>query len=62
MSQCGRQEKDWCSENFTIIAINRVRVKDPEEVIEFFEKFKGRGYLYGVNTSKQQLEIPFMIR
>jgi len=49
-------------ENFTIIAINRVRVKDPEEVIEFFDKFKGRGYLYGVNTSKQQLEIPFTIR
>jgi len=48
-------------ENFTIIAINRVRVKDPEEVIEFFDKFKGRGYLYGVNTSKQQLEIPFNI-
>jgi serine protease Do len=47
-------------ENFTIIAINRVRVKDPEEVIEFFEKFKGRGSLYGVNTSKQQLEIPFV--
>ena len=49
-------------ENFTIIAINRVRVKEPEEVIEFFEKFKGRGYLYGVNTSKQQLEIPFTVR
>jgi Do/DeqQ family serine protease len=49
-------------ENFTIIAINRVRVKDPEEVIEFFEKFKGRGYLFGVNTSKQQVEIPFTIR
>ena len=31
-------------ENFTIIAINRVRVKDPEEVVDFFAKFKGRGY------------------
>jgi Do/DeqQ family serine protease len=49
-------------ENFTIIAINRQRVKDPEEVIEFFEKFKGRGYLYGVNSNKQQVEIPFVIR
>lgn len=49
-------------ENFTIIAINRVRVKDPEEVIDFFEKFKGRGYIYGINSAKQQLEIPFMIR
>jgi S1-C subfamily serine protease len=49
-------------ENFTIIAINRVRVKDPEEVVEFFEKFKGRGALYGVNSSRQQVEIPFIIR
>jgi hypothetical protein len=49
-------------ENFTIIAINRVRVKEPEDVIEFFEKFKGRGYIYGVNSAKQQVEIPFIIR
>jgi S1-C subfamily serine protease len=47
-------------ENFTIIAINRVRVKDPEEVVEFFRKFKGRGALYGVNSSRQQVEIPFV--
>lgn len=50
------------TENFTIIAINRVKVKEPSEVIEFFEKFKGRGYIYGINSSKQQLEIPFIIR
>ncbi len=49
-------------ENFTIIAINRVKVKEPEEVIDFFEKFRGRGYIYGVNSSKQQVEIPFIIR
>jgi serine protease Do len=49
-------------ENFTIIGINRVRVKEPEEVIEFFEKFKGRGSIIGVNSSRQQLEIPFIIR
>jgi serine protease Do len=49
-------------ENFTIIAINRVRVKEPEEVIEFFEKYKGKGYIYGINSSKQQVEIPFVIR
>ncbi|MCI0751685.1 MAG: trypsin-like peptidase domain-containing protein [Flammeovirgaceae bacterium] len=49
-------------ENFTIVAINQVRVKDPQEVIEFFEKFKGRGYLYGFNSSKQQLEIRFSLR
>lgn len=49
-------------ENFTIIAINRVRVKDPEEVAEFFQKYKGRGALYGVNSSRQQVEIPFVIK
>ena len=49
-------------ENFTIVAINRVRVKKPEEIVDFFQKFKGRGVIYGVNTSRQQIEIPFSIR
>ncbi|MDH4091662.1 MAG: trypsin-like peptidase domain-containing protein [Cyclobacteriaceae bacterium] len=49
-------------ENFTIIAINRARVKDPEEVIEFFAKYRGRGALYGINSSRQQVEIPFVVR
>lgn len=49
-------------ENFTIIAINRVRVKEPEEVVEFFKKYKGRGAIYGFNSSRQQVEIPFVTR
>jgi C-terminal processing protease CtpA/Prc len=49
-------------ENFTIIAINRERTEEPEKVIEFFQKYKGRGYLYGVSSSKQQMEIPFIMR
>jgi serine protease Do len=49
-------------ENFTIVALNRVRVKKPEEVVEFFQKFKGRGSIYGVNTSRQQIEIPISIK
>jgi S1-C subfamily serine protease len=49
-------------ENFTIVALNRVRVKDPAEVVEFFQKFKGRGAIYGVNSSRQQIEIPINIR
>lgn len=49
-------------ENFTIIAINRMRVKKPEEVVEFFRKFKGRGAIYGINTSRQQIELPFYLR
>jgi serine protease Do len=50
------------TENFTIIAINRVRVKDPDEVVDFFKKFKGRGEVYGVNSSRQQVQIPFIMR
>lgn len=50
------------SENFTIIAINRERVKDPKEVEKFFDNYKGRGYIYGINSIKQQREIPFTIR
>lgn len=49
-------------ENFTIIAINRVRIKDPEEVVDFFRKYRGTGRIYGINTSRQQIEIPFSIR
>jgi serine protease Do len=49
-------------ENFTIIAINRQRVKDPEEVIQFFESYKGDGYLYGMNSNKQQVELRFRLR
>jgi len=55
-------EKIGVPENFTIIAINRVRVKKPEEVVEFFEKFKGSGRIFGVNTSRQQIELPFYLR
>ena len=50
------------TENFTIIAINRERVKDPKEVEKFFDNYKGRGYIYGINSIKQQREIPFTIR
>ena len=49
-------------ENFTIIAINRTRVKEPQDVINFFTKYRGSGRIYGMNTSRQQLEIPFSIR
>jgi len=50
------------TENFTIVTLNRIRVKDPQEVVDFFQKFKGRGYLFGINSSKQQVEIPFVVR
>jgi serine protease Do len=49
-------------ENFTIVAINRVRVKEPEEVVEFFQKYRGTGKLYGINSQRQQMELSFTIR
>lgn len=49
-------------ENYTIISINRVRVKDPQEVIDFFEKYKGRVSLYGMNSSKEVLPYNFILR
>ncbi|HYG20344.1 MAG TPA: trypsin-like peptidase domain-containing protein [Ohtaekwangia sp.] len=49
-------------ENFTIVALNRQRVDKPEEVIDFFHKYKGRVFMYGINSSKQQVEIRLEIR
>lgn len=49
-------------ENYTIIQINRVRVKDPQEVIEFFETYKGRVSLYGVTSSKEVIPYNFVLR
>lgn len=58
----GLLEQIGLSENFTIYSINRQRIESPEEVIEFFEKFKGDGYLYGINSNKQQLQLRFRLR
>jgi serine protease Do len=49
-------------ENYTIIQINRQRVKDPQTVIEFFSKYKGKVLLYGVNSSKQELPLSFYLQ
>ncbi len=49
-------------ENYTIISINRVRVKDPQEVIDFFEKYKGRVYLYGMNSNRDIIPYNFILR
>ena len=49
-------------ENYTIISINRVKVDDPEEVIEFFEKYKGRVSLYGVNGAREVIPYTFLLR
>jgi serine protease Do len=49
-------------ENFTIIAINRRRVKDPQDVIDFFSKYKGQVLLYGITSSKEQVPLQFILQ
>ena len=49
-------------ENYTIVSINRQRVKDPQEVIDFFNEFKGQVYLYGFNSSRQEVPLRFNLR
>jgi serine protease Do len=49
-------------ENYTIVAINRQRVKDPQDVIDFFTKYKGRVLLQGLTSSKEQLPLEFFLK
>lgn len=49
-------------ENFTIVQINRQRVQDPQAVIDFFSRYKGKAVLYGITGSKQQLTLPFYLQ
>jgi serine protease Do len=58
----GLLSKIGLPENYTIVAINRQRVKDPEEVIDFFTKYKGRVLLQGLTSSKEQLPLEFYLR
>ncbi len=46
-------------ENYTIISINRQRVKSPQEVIDFFQKYRGRVLLYGINSSREEYPLQF---
>lgn len=49
-------------ENYTIISLNRQRIKDPQEVIDFFTRYHGRVYMYGINASKEELPLQFMLQ
>jgi S1-C subfamily serine protease len=49
-------------ENYTIISINRHRVTDPQEVIDFFNKFRGRVLIYGMNSSKREQPLQFILQ
>jgi serine protease Do len=50
------------SENFTITRINNERITKPEELITFFERYRGRGYIIGMNSARQTLQFPFIVR
>jgi S1-C subfamily serine protease len=58
----GTFKKLGVPENYTIISINRKRIKDPQEVIDFFNSYRGRVLLYGMNSSKQEFPLQFMIQ
>lgn len=58
----GYMQKLGVPENYTIISINRVRVNDPQEVIDFFEKYKGRVNMYGMNGAREAIPYNFMLR
>ena len=58
----GYMKKLGVPENYTIISINRVRVNDPEQVIEFFEKYKGRVNMYGMNGAREAIPYNFILR
>ena len=58
----GMFKKLGVPENYTIISINRKRIKDPQEVIDFFNSYRGRVLLYGMNSSRQEYPLQFMLQ
>jgi serine protease Do len=58
----GTFKKLGVPENYTIISINRKRISDPQEVIDFFNSYRGRVLLYGMNSSKQEYPLQFLIQ
>lgn len=60
--QGGIFKKLGIPENYTIMAINRQRVKDPKEVIDFFNSYKGRVIMDGINSSKERLPLSFYLQ
>ncbi|MEQ8304820.1 MAG: trypsin-like peptidase domain-containing protein [Cyclobacteriaceae bacterium] len=49
-------------ENYTIISINRQRVSDPQDVIDFFNKYKGRVVVYGITSAKEERPLSFILQ
>jgi S1-C subfamily serine protease len=55
-------KKAGVPENYTIMAINRQRVRDPQEVIDFFGRYKGRVIIDGITSSKERLPLSFYLQ
>jgi len=49
-------------ENYTIMSINRRRVKDPQDVIDFFTSYRGDVLLDGFTSSKERAPLQFRLR
>jgi len=49
-------------ENYTIISINRRRVKEPQDVIEFFNTYHGDVLLDGFTSAKERAPLQFRLR
>jgi serine protease Do len=49
-------------ENYTIVLINRQRVKNPQDVIEFFNSYKGNVLMQGLNGAKQEIPFSFYLK
>jgi serine protease Do len=62
ISEVGYMKRLGIPENYTIISINNVRVKNPQEVIDFFEKYKGRASLYGMNGAREVIPYNFILK
>jgi len=58
----GLLKKLGVPENYTIISINRHQTTDPQEVIDFFNKYRGRVLMYGMNSSRQEYPLQFMLQ
>ncbi|MGE0771573.1 MAG: S1C family serine protease [Cyclobacteriaceae bacterium] len=58
----GLFERIGIPENYTIMAINRQRVSDPQEVIDFFTRYKGRVIVDGITSAKARMPLSFYLQ
>jgi serine protease Do len=58
----GLFKKIGLPENYTIMSINRRRVKDPQEVIDFFNKYQGDVLIDGFTSAKERAPLQFRLK